>query len=403
MYRDISDRLKVKSFMTELLRSDFQALAEENSTCISIYMPAEKAGAETRKNPIRFKNLLQQAEAKIADLDGVGKLNDVLATAEEYIENHDFWQHQDYGLAFFISPDGIKYYRLPHSFEETIQISDRFYLKPLLPVLTNDSKFYLLALSQNEVRFFLGSHYSINEIKLPEGVPPSLAEALKYDDPEKQQQYHSGNPGTSPVYHGQGVGTTDNKDEIKRFFHQIDNALNSALQEESTPLILAGVEFLLPIYHEANSYNNLLEQGVTGNPENVSPQDLHQQAWSIIEPHFTAARESAIDRYHQLSGTGEASSQLESIVAAAANGQVDTLFVTPDLNYWGKFDRQANKVEISTPETEGSIDLVDFAVTQTYLQQGKVYTIEAAQMPEDSQMIAIFRFPLYVKPTTTTV
>lgn len=403
MYRDISDRLKVKSFMTELLRSDFQALAEENSTCISIYMPAEKAGAETRKNPIRFKNLLQQAEAEIADLDGIDELNNVVEKAKGYIEDYNFWQHQDYGLAFFISPSGIKYYRLPHSFEETMKVGDRFYLKPLLPVLTNDSKFYLLALSQNEVRFFLGSHYSINEIKLPEGVPPSLAEALKYDDPEKQQQYHSGDAGGSPIYHGQGVGTTDNKDEIKRFFHQIDNALNSALQEEKTPLILAGVEFLLPIYQEANSYNNLIEQGVTGNPENVSPQDLHQQAWSIIESHFSAAKETAMDRYHQLSGTGEASSQLESIVAAAANGQVDTLFVTPDINYWGKFDRQANKVELSTPETEGSIDLVDFAVTQTYLQQGNVYTVEATQMPEDSQMIAIFRFPLYVKPTTATV
>ena len=388
--------------MTELLRSDFQALAAEDSTCISIYMPAEKAGAETRKNPIRFKNLIQQAEDKIADIDGVSKLSDALETAKGYIEDYDFWQHQDLGLAFFISSNGIKYYRLPHSFDETVKVGDRFYLKPLLPVLTNDSKFYLLALSQNEVRFFLGSHYSINEVKLPEGVPHSLAEALKYDDPEKQQQYHSGDAGGSPIYHGQGVGTTDNKDEIKRFFQQIDKALNSVLQEEKTPLILAGVEFLLPIYHETNSYNNLLEHGITGNPENVSASDLHQQAWSIIEPHFAAAQKSAMDRYHQLSGTGEASSELESIVAGAANGQVDTLFITPDVNYWGKFDRQANKVEVTSPETEGSIDLIDFAVTQTYLQKGNVYIIDREKMPEDSQIVAIFRFPLYVKPTKAT-
>ncbi|MDJ0573484.1 MAG: hypothetical protein QNJ53_31205 [Pleurocapsa sp. MO_192.B19] len=52
--------------MTELSRADFQTLAQENSTCISIYMPAEKAGAETRKNPIRFKNLIREAEEKIA-------------------------------------------------------------------------------------------------------------------------------------------------------------------------------------------------------------------------------------------------------------------------------------------------------------------------------------------------
>lgn len=388
--------------MTELSRSDFQALAKETSTCVSIYMPAEKAGAETRKNPIRFKNLIQQAEAKITDFNGTTELEEPLETAKEYIENYDFWQHQDYGLAFLIAPSGVKYYRLPHSFAETVEVSDGFYLKPLLPVLTNDSKFYLLALSQNEVRFFLGSHHSINEINLPEGVPVSLAEALKYDDPEKQQQYHSGDPSNSPIYHGQGVGTTDNKDEIKRFFQEIDRGLSSALQEEQTPLILAGVEYLLPIYREVNSYNNLLEDGVTGNPENVDASDLHQQAWSIIEPNLATAKQSAMEQYQQLAGTGEASSQLESIVAGAANGQIDTLFVLPNAQQWGTFDRQANKVEIASKETKNAIDLIDFAVTQTYLQGGKVYTVEETKMPAEQSAIAIFRYPLYAKPSKTT-
>ena len=390
--------------MTELSRSDFQILATENSTCVSIYMPAEKAGAETRKNPIRFKNLLREAEDKIEHLsESTPELNDSIESAKAYIENYDFWQHQDYGLAFFINQDGVKYYRLPYSFEESIHVSDRFYLKPLLPVLTNDSKFYLLALSQNQVRFFLGSHYTINEIKLPEGVPSSLAVALKYDDPEKQQQYHSGDGGgTTPIYHGQGVGTTDNKDEIKRFFHQIDNALVATFQQERTPLILAGVEFLLPIYQEVNSYNNLLEEGVTGNPENVSAEDLHSSAWSIIEPHLTAAKKSAMDKYHSLSGTGEATSKLESIVAGAANGQIDTLFVADDALCYGSFDRQTNKVEIDSEETEDNIDLIDFAVTQTYLQSGNVYVVERSQLPDATLAIAILRYPIYGETANTT-
>ena len=55
--------------MTELSRSNLQKLAEQkDSICISIYMPAEKAGAETRKNPIRFKNSLREAEDKIEQI-----------------------------------------------------------------------------------------------------------------------------------------------------------------------------------------------------------------------------------------------------------------------------------------------------------------------------------------------
>ncbi|MEL6911237.1 MAG: hypothetical protein AAFO85_13640 [Cyanobacteria bacterium J06598_4] len=383
--------------MAELSFTDLQTLAQSNSTSISLYMPAEKAGAETRKNPLRFKNLLSEAEDKLTERSV--ELEAALKSARAYIERHDFWQHQDSGLAFFINRDGVKYYRLPYSFDERVEVGDRFYLKPLLPLLTNNNEFYLLALSQNEIKFFLGSRYGLNQIELPQDVPPSLAEALKYDDPEKQTQYHSGDAGGSPIYHGQGVGTTDNKDEIKRYFQQIDSGLTSALNESSTPLILAGVEFLLPIYHEVNSYNNLLEAGITGNPENVATQDLHQQAWAIIEPRFASEKQAAIAEYHNQSSAGLSSSRLEEIIAGAANGQIETLFVTADAQVYGQFDRQANKVQILDEAAANSMDLIDFAATQTYLQKGEVYTVDATEMPEGNVIAAILRFPVFAEPT----
>lgn len=389
--------------MIKLSTSDFKQLAEAKSSCVSIYMPAEKAGAETRKNPILFKNLIKEAQDKLEQRDLLtDELANVLNSAEDYIDNYDFWQHQDSGLAFFINTDGIKYYRLPHSFEPYVEVGDRFYLKPLLPVITNNSKFYLLTLAQNQVQFFLGSHYSINQVDLPESIPASLAEALKYDDPEKQTQYHSSNPTTSPIYHGQGVGTTDNKDEIRRFFQQIDRGLQAVLQEGKTPLILAGVEFLLPIYQEVNSYGNLLPKGITGNPENVEPTELHRQAWSIIEPHLAGTRKEAIDKYHQLANTEEASSQLEQVVAAAAVGQVETLFVAANAQYWGEFQLQSNKVISHAEATPDSIDLVDFAATQTYLQGGNVYILELAEMPEQTVLSAVFRYRVYANPDRVT-
>ena len=390
--------------MAELSRSDFQKLAQQqNSVSVSIYMPAEKAGAETRKNPILFKNSIREAEEKIEQSNkATAEITKALNSAKDYIDNHDFWQHQDLGLAFFIDASGIQYYRLPYNFEQRVEVADRFFLKPLLPVITNDSKFYLLTLAQNQVQFFLGSHYSLNQVKLPESVPASLAEALKYDDPEKQQQYHSGDSGTSPIYHGQGVGTTDNKDEIKRFFQQIDSGLQKVLQEENTPLILAGVEFLLPIYHETNSYANLLEKGITGNPENADPRDLHSSAWEIIEPHLANQRKQDIDKFNQLADTDEASSQIEQIVSAAVTGQVDTLFVAKNARDWGEFDPQSNKVTLHSEAKEGSTDLVDLAATKTYLQAGKVYILELQEMPDNTAMSAIFRYPVYTSATQVT-
>ncbi len=385
--------------MTQLSLSEIQELAtQDNSPCISIYMPAEKAGSQTRENPIRFKNLLSAAEKEIAQKWSNSDITDSLATAKSYLDNYDFWQNQDCGLAFLINSKELKYYRLPYSFEELSVVSDRFYLQPLVKFASSDRQFYLLALSQNKVQLFLGDRSNIKELDLPHSVPPSLAEALKYDDPEKQTQYHSGGSGGSPIYHGQGVGTTDNKDEIKRFFQQIDEGLQSAFDQENTPLILAGVEYLLPIYQETNSYSNLISTGVIGNPENVSPEDLHKQAWEIISNNSTTEKQAAIDEYGRLSNTQETTYKLEEIISAAMNGQIDTLFIVDNVRQWGSFDRDRNLVEIHSEVTNESVDLFDLAAVNTYTQGGKVYQIEPDRVPEKQSMMAILRYPLYAEP-----
>ncbi|MEM8831238.1 MAG: hypothetical protein AAGE96_18045 [Cyanobacteria bacterium P01_G01_bin.19] len=390
--------------MNQLSKSEIQALANySGSPCISIYMPAEKAGAETRKNSIRFKNLISTAESKISVFDDNSKLRASLDDAKSYIDNYEFWQHQQSGLAFFINEEEIKYYCLDSDFLELAIASDRFYLQPLLSVVSNNTKFYLLALAQNEVRLFLGDRNSLKLVDLPESIPASLAEALKYDDPEKQTQYHSGDSGQTPIYHGQGVGTNDNKDEIKRFFQQIDSGIKSAFAEEDTPLILAGVEYLLPIYHEINSYSNLHEMGITGNPEHVSEQDLHQQAWKIIQPEFVARERKAIDQYNQLAETQEASNKLTEIVTAAAKGQIDTLFIIANTIRWGQVDLPANRVEIHSEPNQNSIDLYDFAAVNTYLQGGKVYFLDSEQKSERGNIMAILRYPIYAEAEKVSV
>ena len=384
--------------MTLLSQTEIEKLASKISfPCVSLYMPTEKAGAETKKNSIRFKNLLSKAETKLEQLGNNSDFSESLKSAKSYIENYDFWQHQESGLAFFVSQEGVKYYRLGREFAEMTVVGDRFYLQPLLPIINQDTRFYLLALAQNQVKLFLGDRSSLTQLELPEDVPPSLAEALKYDDPEKQTQYHSGDSGNSPIYHGQGVGTTDNKDEILRFFQQINNGIESTFNAEQIPLILAGVEYLLPIYHEANSYNNLVAKGVIGNPENVASEKLHKQSWAIIAEKLETDKQQQIKRYGEIAATEETSDRFEDIVAGAANGQIDTLFLVPGSQKWGRYDSQSNKVEIHQEQQNNSVDLVDFVAVNTYLQGGKVYTIDSNQMSSDSKMMAILRYPTYAE------
>ena len=117
-----------------------------------------------------------------------------------------------------------------------------------------------------------GVHYSTRfharEVALPQ-VPKSLAEALQFDDPEQQLQFHTGAPRgdgrQTAVFHGQGGAKENAKDDILEYFRQIDQGLHPVLRDERAPLVLAGVDYLHPIYRQANTYPHLLDQGLTGN------------------------------------------------------------------------------------------------------------------------------------------
>jgi len=365
--------------------------------CVAIYMPAHRVGSGTRQDPIRLRNLLREAEERlIASGLRSTTAQELLEPAWQLGQPGLFWSYQSDGLAIFISPGMFRYYRLPFSFKKLVVVADRFHIKPLLPLLSGDGQFYILALSQNEVSLLQGTRYSVSEVYL-EGVPESLEEALRYDDPEKQLQFHTRTPRVtdgkrSAIFHGHGVGIDDSKDNIRRYFHQIDAGLRELLRDERAPLVLAGVDYLLPLYREVNSYPYLLDQGIPGNPEGLKAAELHAQAWAVVQSYFLKAQQEAAARYRQFAGTGLTSNDVKETVAAAYHGRIDLLFVAVGVQRWGTFAPDTNVVQLHQKAEPGDEDLLDFAAMHTLLNRGIVYAVEPGKVPDDAPLAALFRY-----------
>jgi hypothetical protein len=388
--------------MDILIRGDLKTLmSKHKGLCVSILMPTHRAGAETQQDPIRFKNLLREAEERLL-VSGLGtpEAQELLKPAQRLLGDVFFWRHQSDGLAVFLSPGVFRYYRLPFDFDELVVITDRFHIKPLLPLLSGDGRFYVLALSQNEVRLLQGTRYSVSEVAL-EGAPESLTETLRYNDPEKRLQFHTstrtpGGKGERPaIFHGHGVASADDpKDYISRYFHQVDEGLQDLLRDEQAPLVLAGVDYLHPIYKEANSYPYLIDEGIEGNPEELRAEELHEQTWAIVQPLFLAAQKEAAAKYKQLAGAGseQASSDLKEVAPAAYHGRVETLFVAVGLQQWGTFDPKTNTVQVHEEAEPGDEDLLDFAAVQALLNSGTVYAVELEKVPGEAPLAAVFRY-----------
>ena len=203
-----------------------QMMDPHTDWCVSLFMPAHRAGRETEQDPIRYKNLLREVENRLVEKGlRTPEVQSFLAPAQRLLQDASFWRHQSDGLAVFFTPETFHSYRLPVRFEELVVISNRFHLKPLLPLFTSDGHFYVLAISQNQVRLLEGTQHTVDEIEI-EHMPTSVAEAFQHERFEKQLQFHTGtsNPSGSgkraAVFHGHDISDED-KNRLLRWFWQV--------------------------------------------------------------------------------------------------------------------------------------------------------------------------------------
>lgn len=379
--------------MDILQREQLEELARAAGPCVSIYMPTHVRGADTLQDPIRLKNLLKRSEQEL-ERYGVRSTDarTMLQPAQALIENHDFWRRQTGGLAIFVARNLFRHFRLPIELDETVLVGDRLYLKALLKLMTGDGRYYVLALSRDEVRLLECTRYGCHRVALPDSVPKNFEEARQYVvDQERTTSLARGGSGAG-VFFGSGPESEDDKLRIKEYFQAVDKGLRDVFREDRVPLVFAGVDYLLPLYREATSYPNLLEQGIHGNPEGWSDSELHDRAWTIVEPYFRKQQEKAAAQFKSLQPAGRASHTIKEVVAAAHQGRVDTLFVAAGLQHWGRFDPSTFQSETHKQPEPGDDDLLDLAALQTLLKGGKVFAVEPGEIPDGAPLAAVYRY-----------
>jgi len=377
-------------------------IAKQGKWCVSLYLPTHRAGREQQQDPVRLKNLLAEAEAKLL-ANGLRRprVQELMKPAEELLWNREFWQHQSDGLAMFLTGDFFVKYRLPAGFQELVVINQMFHTKPLYPLLNRVGKFYLLFVSLNQIRLFQGTADTISEIGLP--FATSMDQALWMDNPEKYLNYHSGSISTNEakggpaIFHGHDPEDNE-KENIRRFFRIVNQGLQGLLEDKSLPMILAGVENMLPIFREACTYDNILQDILRGSPDKEDLMELHKGACQIAVPLFEESQKKAFEKYQQLNGQQSdlAVSDLKTALRAATFGQVETMFVPLNEQKWGRYDSENDKVILTPEPGPEREDLLDVAAAQTILNSGQVFAVPREQLPSEGDLAAILRFPLPV-------
>jgi hypothetical protein len=341
-----------------LSAADVRQLVQTPGPCVSMFLPTARFGPETLSGPARLRELVAQASGLLSE-HGVDQkqAEELLAPARELMGNEPFWQTQSDGLAVYSAPGHSAHYRVPIAFQEEAAVGEAYRIRPLLPMVTADGVFYILALSQKSVRVLQATRQTVGEMDLV-GMPRSLEEAIPQEEMQRYGQAHSTGR-TSASFHGQGNEADYDKAALERFFRAVDAPLTATLGNGTAPLVLACVGYYLPIYSQVSRYPHVWERAVEGNPEARSPAQLHDAAWPLVADHFAAREQRYLDRYREQAGTGRTVTGTDEVLAAARDGRVDTL--------------------IAEAVANGSHEL-DRAIAETLRHDGKVVSLEEADL-----------------------
>jgi hypothetical protein len=186
-----------------------------------------------------------------------------------------------------------------------------------------------------------------------------------------------------------GTGSdSDQKDHyLRNFFNAMDLELQSFLRDRPLPLILAGVDYELAVYHSISEYSPLVPGGVQGAPDGLKGGELHERALEVLKTYNSTRADRALSQYEK-GARSRIPRSLEEVVPAAFDGRVLHLFVAEGFHELGAFSEQTREV---SRRADGD-DLVNMAAMQTLAHGGDVYLLPRARVPEQSQVAALLRF-----------
>lgn len=365
-------------------KADIERIAAfREAGCVSIYLPTGTTPQEADRARIELKNHLAQA---VRDLEALGlpreRIAAVQAEGEVILGDRDFWRYQSRSLAIFLDGELAETFRLPNRLTSACEVSDRFYVKPLLRSVTFPQSALILALAQNSVRL----------IRIDPEAPPALVEV------EGMPLDVASNVGKTSISgraaEGRIQGSEGQKVRMLEYVQAIDRALHPLLANSTEPLILAAAEPLNGIFRGATNYPRLVEETLQGNPEEKTEDELATAARGVLDALYATKIAGIKDDFESRIAGGTALVDMSDIARAATYGAVETLVFDIDRRVPGSLDDETGAIDFAADDAPGHYGVVDEILRRALASKAKIFAVRAEEVPGGGALAAAVRFPV---------
>ncbi|REC79667.1 hypothetical protein DRF60_04460 [Chryseobacterium elymi] len=338
------------------LKETLQKLAnEKNKPCVTISLNTHRTHPENQQDEIVLKNLLKEAENRVIDEFGKRLASEVLEKIGEISEkiNH---HHNLESLHIFLSNDTEEIVKSTwKTRENTVEIDEKFAVRPLIKALGRSEEYLILLLSQNGTKLFEALNDSITKEIREEGFPFPK----------------------NPFYIANADLRSDGKqvdNQIKEYFNRVDKSVVEIHKKTGLNVIVITTE---------DNYSKLLEVADLPNiyighdNKDYSEAEEHhivEQAYEIIKAQQKKVRASAIEEIKEAVPLGKVLTDLQEIYQAAIDGRAELFVVHQDFEQAVKMidDRTFEYVEDSK-EPGVLDDIISTIAWEVFSKNGTVH------------------------------
>ncbi|MGK0721086.1 hypothetical protein [Leucobacter sp. W1478] len=359
-----------------------ELIEHRNPASVTIYLPSSPRPTETEHVQLALRNAAASADAELASADADKASRRSIAGALDALQtDREFWESQAHSVAIFACPERVRVFHTANRLVDLVAVGDRFDVGPLLRSRSFPGEGYVLTVSQGSVHLYeLRADQRATEVDI-DTLPDDLSEVLR-------QEPHGGQADRIS-----DTGALGPKIQQKKYCSLIQESILPLLGDTNVPLILCATDDLDTAYRAINSYQGLVDGGIAAHPDSLSATDLDREARSILDALYADEMVEWKERFENLRGEGKAVSQLTEVARAATAGAVsELLFDMDDTSTEGTID-EAGAIDFASERGPATVGLLGEMAARVLRSGGKVLAVRKEDLPDDSPVAAILRYP----------
>lgn len=340
---------------------------------LSILLPTHRTSPDNKQDPIRVKNLVDEATERLSAEFSRRELEPLLQRLETLVSEIDYPYTLD-GLALYVSHDFAERYYLPFAVPARVVIDQTFATRDLVYGMHRALRYWVLLLSQASTRLFAGTGETLEEVHdqnfSMQMTGPGATTALPYDSDSRYLD-----------------------DRHRRFFQQVDSVFTAYAKDDELPLIVGGVDRQISFFQEVSQYTASIAGTLTGNFDKATIHELTPQVWSIVQSVREAQRVNALQELDDAMGAQKVVSTIEAAWRLAQAGRGKLLLFEKNYHVPAIVTENGSLELVDQPGgTEVMDDAVDELIEVVLAKGGRVAIVDDGALSVHQQIALILRY-----------